>query len=111
VKLYRSSGITIMDGEVVTFATGFDKPTGGAMSRPLALGPFRVTASRNAVMVHHASVLHDDEMAALLAALKAAWDCRTRLRQRGHLQPGLLYPAEVTEVPMGDRAGAEGGAA
>lgn len=51
--IYMSSRRTICDGEVVTFATGFE-PHNGPFGGHDAKGPFEVSASREGVMVHAA---------------------------------------------------------
>ena len=64
-QLPERSRHTIMDGMVVTVATEFtddDK----------ARGPFEVSASRNAVMVHWATCRTEWEIDALIEALKVA---------------------------------------
>ena len=53
MKIYQSSRRTIMDGEVVTFATGFEG-FGGTLQVYKANGPFEISASREMVMVHRA---------------------------------------------------------
>ena len=49
--MQRSHRHTIMDGRVVTFAREFQA---GLVQDPL--GPYEVSASRNAVIIHHATI-------------------------------------------------------
>lgn len=54
--IYQTQRHTIMDGVVVTYATAFH-PERGAFGRSWdARGPFEISASRNAVMVHRAEL-------------------------------------------------------
>jgi hypothetical protein len=53
MEIKHRQRITIMDGLVITFAEGFDED--GRTS----FGPFEISASRNAVVVHRASLVND----------------------------------------------------
>jgi len=86
--IYASS--TIMSGEVVTFATEFDKDG-------FANGPFEVSASRNAVMVHRADCRTDDDCSTLKSAIDAACAAMQRLKQVGYGAESL-YSKEPTEI-------------
>lgn len=66
---------TIMDGKVVEFAEGFAPREGIAdpsAPRSEALGPYRISASRNAVIVHKANLKGPKDVAAFIAAVQEA---------------------------------------
>lgn len=89
MKVFASSRRTIMSGEVVTFATGFvgTDPT----------GPFEVSASRDAVIVHAANLENHEHLAAFEKAMAAARDAKERLYVAGYGAKSL-YKSEPTEV-------------
>jgi hypothetical protein len=74
---------TIMDGEVVTFATDFSQTKGVFGPIDKAEGPFEVSASRNAVLVHHAELCSDTDVAQFLEAVQAAKHAALRLTFEG----------------------------
>lgn len=61
-----------MSGKVVTFATGFREEPGIFGLRHEALGPFEVSASRDAVIVHRAELKTFAEVLGLVTALAQA---------------------------------------
>lgn len=63
----RKERITIMDGKVVEFAEGF---TTGDIRE--AEGPWHVSASRNAVVVHYADLNRASQIEAFVGALRLA---------------------------------------
>ena len=97
MKLYLSSRRTIMDGEVVTFATAF-YDTDGPIKGHKANGPFDISASREMVVVHHAQLNTSESFELFIDALHHAMYANTRLRAAGHGAESL-YPSEPTEVP------------
>lgn len=62
---------TIMDGKVITFATGFEGED-DVFSNCKPVGPFEVSASRNGVMVHSAMLRTRSNYERFRAALNAA---------------------------------------
>lgn len=95
MSLLHSSRRTIRDGEVVTFATAFVKRDGVFGDRYETYGPFQVSASRNAVVVHHGCAESPDEIEALIDAIRAAEHVRHRLAQR----PWGGEPSHYPEIP------------
>jgi len=95
MHVYRSSRPTIMSGEVVTFATGFNQSKGvfGPSYEPT--GPFDVSASRDAVIVHRAECRDAESVAALCLVLEEAAQAMACLNARGFCS-GSLYPREPT---------------
>lgn len=82
MNIQTSERHTIMDGKVVTYATGFVVREVGIFRSAEALGPFEVSASRNAVVVHRAECRTPEapEAAeALIEAIKQAEETRRRL--------------------------------
>lgn len=63
---------TIMSGKVVTYATGFREEPGVFGPLQHATGPFEVSASRDAVIVHRAECVTGDAVSALLVAINTA---------------------------------------
>ena len=109
MKILMSSRRTVMDGEVVTLATAFKAKGTGAFASHEACGPFEVSASRNAVMVHRAETCGPEACDALLAAIRAAESIREDLAAsyRGGGAPSR-YPSEPTEyTPSGKAAESE----
>ncbi|MGD9590831.1 MAG: hypothetical protein AB7Q37_18485 [Pyrinomonadaceae bacterium] len=84
-----SSRPTIMDGTVVTFAVDFRRSEGAFGSNDDALGPFEISASRNAVIVHRAEINDRDELEAFIAAMRGAAEEASRLSicDRGSFKP------------------------
>lgn len=70
---------TIMDGKVLMFATSFEDRQGAFGETADARGPFEVSASRNAVVVHHADLHSDEAVAAFLKAIELARHAAQRL--------------------------------
>lgn len=79
-KVQKSERPTIMSGKVVTFALGFDQEKGIFGDRDVPTGPFEVSASRDAVMVHRAACTTDEEIEALKEAIFLAEKEFPRLR-------------------------------
>lgn len=71
---------TIMDGKVVTFASQFTERGYGSFQTQEALGPFEVSASRNAVVVHRAECKTPEQVEALIEAIRQAEATRKRLQ-------------------------------
>lgn len=63
---------TIMDGRVVEFAMAFRDSEGILGMHSEALGPFEISASRNAVIIHRAALPSDESYAAFTQALADA---------------------------------------
>ncbi len=87
--IFAKSRRTIMDGEVVTFAAAFGSE--GAM------GPFEVSASRNAVMVHRSELRFDAEFATFQKAMLAAQAAMSALSNAGY-GAASLFSDEPTEI-------------
>lgn len=68
----KRSRITIMDGEVVTFARGFSSRPGAFGDLHEAQAPFEVSASRNMVCVHRADLGSDESVELFIEAVRAA---------------------------------------
>ena len=96
IQIMMSSRRTIMDGEVVTFATSFNRRDGVFGAVYEAEGPFRVSASRDAVVVHRASCASKQESAALLEAIICAESVRTALAPHQSGGRPSLFPEEPT---------------
>jgi hypothetical protein len=75
---------TIMDGTVVTFAADFDGDE--------AFGPYEISASRNAVVIHLGDLRSHDHGKAFLSAFRAAFQVHDYLQ-------GSVYEA-ITECPV-----------
>jgi hypothetical protein len=71
-----------MSGKVVTFAMGFKKEPGIFGERDEPTGPFEVSVSRDAVMVHHATCADANQVDLLIEALRQAKAQFPRLRDR-----------------------------
>lgn len=71
-RIQRRERPTIMSGRVVTFATGFEERPGVFGPIHEALGPFKVSASRDCVMVHRAELRTEDDFTAFDEALESA---------------------------------------
>ena len=68
-KLLTRERITIMDGKVITIATGFiDRPGVFGISSD-ATGPLEISVSRNAIIVHHAECQDTETINLLMQAL------------------------------------------
>ena len=108
MKILMSSRRTVMDSEVVTLATAFKVKGRGLLDSHDARGPFEVSASRNAVIVHHAKTRTPEACDALLAAIRAAESIRADLAaaDRGGGAPSR-YPEEPTEINPSGKAAKE----
>lgn len=80
MEIVTSERPTIMDGKVVTFATSFTKLGYGPFQTREALGPFEVSASRNAVIAHRAECKTAEQVEALIDAIRQAEETRKRLQ-------------------------------
>jgi hypothetical protein len=80
---------TIMDGKVVTFAEGFDEFEGVFGPHHTAKGPFEISASRNAVIVHRAECSSHAQIVALLEAVAQAGNIAQLMARddRGNFAP------------------------
>lgn len=79
VPVQASSRRTIMDGEVVTFAQSFSEREGVFGLTQQADGPFEISASRNRIYVHRASLGNDEAVELLICALRKAQEVARRL--------------------------------
>ncbi len=79
----RHSRITIMDGDVVTFAEGFDTGPGAFGELADAKGPYDISASRNMVCVHKADLRSDADLEDFIKALRQAQKEAWRLSREG----------------------------
>lgn len=70
--LMKCGRLTICDGEVVTFATGFSGERGVFGESYRATGNFEVSASRNAVVVHRAECREASDVGLLVDAIMLA---------------------------------------
>lgn len=80
MTIEKSERPTIMSGKVVTFATGFTKERGILGDSDKPTGPFEVSASRDAVMVHRADCTNTEQVDLLIEALRLAKAEFPRLR-------------------------------
>ncbi|MEX2282251.1 MAG: hypothetical protein WEE89_07190 [Gemmatimonadota bacterium] len=76
--------ITIMDGYVTTFALGFTERPGMTGMMYDATGPFRISASRNAVIVHRAEITDSQTLNLFIEAIKQAKVVAMGLSQEGN---------------------------
>jgi hypothetical protein len=81
-----------MDGEVVTFAESFTGKDEG-MSLPKPEGPYVVSASRDAVVVHHADLHSPADALALIRAIREATREAAHLSGKGWW--GGKFPRDV----------------
>lgn len=90
----RCSRITICDGEVVTFAEGFEMRDGILGPFYEAIGPYEISVSRNQVMVHRATLMDGTQCAAAAHAIR---ECAAIMPL---LEAGAMrFPREPVEVP------------
>lgn len=76
---------TIMSGEVIEFATGFSEEGNGPFGTVFrSTGPFEISSSRDAVMVHRAELQSDEDVAKFLYALECARKEAGRLSRVGY---------------------------
>jgi hypothetical protein len=98
MNVYRWSRRTIMSGEVVTFAPAFTADRNAFGPYHDAKGPFEVSASRDAVMVHRAECCSAEASAALMVAIQLAEEARVALGQSWMGGAPSLYAKEPTLV-------------
>lgn len=96
MQILMCSRRTVMSGEVVTFATEFEEKEGVFGSMYSARGPFDVSASRDAVMVHRAECKTAAESAALTEAIEFAEAARAQLSPDWRGGRESLFPGEPT---------------
>ena len=72
LSLWASSRRTVMSGEVVTFATSFYSEPGAFGTMYKARGPFDLSASRDAVIVHRAELKSELDFLVFQVAAEAA---------------------------------------
>lgn len=96
MPVLMSSHRTVMSGEVVTFSTAFtpwDSAFGKAWK---AAGNFEVSASRDAVVVHHAECKSTDEVNELVEAIRRAGLARVMLEPTWRGGAPSMFPEEPT---------------
>lgn len=71
-ELETRSRQTIMDGDVIMIATAFNERKTTFGVRYNARGPFEVSASRNAVIVHRANCSNRETIRLLMEAIRLA---------------------------------------
>lgn len=94
MKIESRKRHTIMDGSVVMFATAFDESKGVLGPSYDARGPFEVSASRDAVIVHRADCRSSEHVDALIQAIRNA---ARQARMLAHDDRGCYR-----EVPNGE---------
>lgn len=100
MQVLMSSRRTVMSGEVVTFATVFEPWDSAFGAAYRAKGPFEVSASRDAVIVHHAQCATAEQMAALVVALQCAEGVRVALEPHWRGGHPSQYPNKPTECEV-----------
>lgn len=96
MEVLMSSRRTVMSGEVVTFAAAFELWDSVFGKAYRAKGPFEVSASRDAVVVHHAECTDSEQTEALAEALKFAEAARIGLAPTWRGGAPSRYPEEPT---------------
>lgn len=96
IPVLMSSRRTIQSGEVVTFATRFEPWDSVFGTAYRACGPFNVSASRDAVIVHEADCRSAEETAAMLLAVSLAEQVRVALAPHWRGGHPSQYPSEPT---------------
>lgn len=86
-----------MSGEVVTFATDFEPWDSAFGVAYRATGPFDVSASRDAVIVHRAECRDAAEVSALIDALRHAEEARATLAPHWRGGHASVYPEKPTQ--------------
>lgn len=76
----KSERPTIMSGKVITFALGFEQEKGILGDRDVPTGPFEVSVSRDAVMIHRAECATQEQVDLLVEAMSMAAAEWSRLR-------------------------------
>lgn len=100
MPVLMSSRRTIMSGEVVTFSTAFEKESGAFGDLYEATGIFEVSASRDAVMVHHADCRCATDTIVLLLAIQEAEKVRRSLQGTWRGGQPSMYPEAPTPVSV-----------
>jgi hypothetical protein len=79
---------TIMDGRVTTFAESFEEYDSAFGKSYPARGPYEVSASRNAVIVHRAEITSQADAEKFIEAFRAAVQEAAHLsrKDRGNFQ-------------------------
>ena len=98
MQVLMSSRRTIQSGEVVTFATEFkawDFAFGTAYE---AHGPFDISASRAAVVVHRATITTEEEAQAFAFAMQKAEEARISLEPTWRGGAPSMFPSEPTSI-------------
>ena len=96
MPVLMSSRRTVMSGEVVTFSTAFtpwDSVFGKAWK---AVGNFEVSASRDAVVIHHAECKSMEEVDELVEAIRRADLARAMLEPTWRGGASSMFPEEPT---------------
>ncbi len=102
MDVLMSSRRTIMDGEVVTFASGFEPWESVFGTAHRAIGPFEVSASREGVLVHRADCKGRESIDALIHAVQSARRVFQELSADMRGGKASLYPSQPTQVLAGD---------
>ena len=76
---------TIMDGRVIQIATGFEEREGVFGPTYKATGPFEVSASRNAIVVHRAELRDQESFDLFVRAVAVAAQRMEMLRSNDEL--------------------------
>ena len=84
IRIAKSERPTIMSGKVITFATGFRQEKGMLGPRDEPEGPFEVSVSRDAVMIHRAECVTQEQVDLLVEAMSMAVAEWPRLRSRNN---------------------------
>lgn len=96
MPVLMSSRRTVMSGEVVTFTTAFT-PCNSAFGKAWeAAGNFEVSASRDAVVVHHATCKSTEEVDELIEAIRRADLARVMLVPTWRGGAPSMFPEEPT---------------
>ncbi len=83
-QIAKSERPTIMSGKVITFATGFRQEKGLLGPRDEPEGPFEISVSRDALMVHRAECQTPEQVDSLVEAIRLACAEFPRLRSRNN---------------------------
>lgn len=105
MQILMTSRRTVMSGEVVTFAVEFSNRDGvfGTIYAPS--GPFEVSGSRDAVVVHRAECKTAEEVAALVEAVECAECVRQTLAPHWRGGHPSQFPEKPTPTSMPSNAG------
>ncbi len=89
----RKSRPTICDGEVIDFAERFEDTGPGIFGRNMEpRGPYYISASRNAVIVHDGEFTTAEQIEAFIAVLREATQEAARLSRSRELGRGNFEP-------------------